>query len=178
MAELDSFDVLPRKTQLVRLRAVAMEAIMHYPIDVAHVRHVSHGENTTFRVTASDAADFLLRIHRAQRHGRGVDSSAAVRSELQWLAALARESPVSAPVPLPTVGRELAIVVDNEAVPGQRVCSVLHWMSGQLREHSASPIHLGRVGRAMAELHVHAQRWSRPKNFTRITWVGTRSSEM
>ena len=170
MTELDSFDMLPLKAQLVRLRAVAMEAIKRYPIDVARVRQVSHGENTTFRVMASDGADFLLRVHRPQRHGRGVDSTAAVKSEMRWLEAIARESSVSAPVPLPATAGELTVVVESPAVPGERVCSVLRWMNGQLRDGSASPVHLGRVGRVMAQLHEHAVHWKRPTDFVRMNW--------
>lgn len=170
MAELDSFDVLPLKAQLARLRRVALDAIQRYPVRVAQLRQVSHGENTTFRVTAVDGADYLLRVHRPQRHGRGVDSAAAVRSEMQWLSAIARDSAVSAPVPLLSAAGELTVVVDNGSVPGQRVCSALHWMGGQLREHSATPVHLARVGFAMAALHEHAQRWRRSNDFVRMTW--------
>lgn len=170
VAALDSFDVLPLRTQLARLRTVAMQAIERYPIDVAHVRQVSHGENTTFRVTAVDGADYLLRVHRPQRHGRGVDSAAAIRSEMDWLSAIARESPVSAPVPVLSARGELTEVVDHSAVPGQRVCSVLRWMNGTQRKHSALPVHLARVGCAMAELHDHARGWTRPPGFVRMRW--------
>ena len=52
---------------------------------------VAHGENTTFRVFSSDGGDdqYLLRVHRPTRHGRDVDSQAAITSELEWLVALA-----------------------------------------------------------------------------------------
>ena len=43
----------------------------------------------------------ILRVHRPQRHGRHVDSAAAIRSELAWLGAIAAGSDLSVPEPLP-----------------------------------------------------------------------------
>ena len=48
------------------------------------MRFVTHGENTTFKVTAGEER-FLLRVHQPMRHGRFVDSGAAIRSELRWM---------------------------------------------------------------------------------------------
>ena len=69
-----------------------MVALDAYPLADPQLSFVTHGENTTFKVSASTDGGvverFLLRVHRPSRHGRYIDSTAAIRSELHWLTAL------------------------------------------------------------------------------------------
>ena len=51
-----------------------------------------------------------------------------------------------------------------------RICSVLRWMDGRIHEDSARPIHLRRLGDAMARLHDQADAWTPPPDFVRIRW--------
>jgi Ser/Thr protein kinase RdoA (MazF antagonist) len=168
--------VLSRRVQLGRLRRVALRALAEYPLDVAWVRFVSHGENTTFRVRATQsspvggAADFLLRVHRPHRHGRGVDPSRAVTSELEWLAAITRDSALQVPRPVRSRDGELITVVEADGVEGARVCSLLCWADGRCLERSARPTQLERLGAAMAQLHQQADAWTPPPGFTRPRW--------
>ena len=85
-----------RRAQLVRLRRVADAALDRYPLPAGRLTFVSHGENTTFRHESS-AGRHLVRVHRPQRHGRGVDSAAAIRSEIAWLQAIRAESELAVP---------------------------------------------------------------------------------
>ena len=163
-----------RRQQITGLRRVALRALEQYPVIEARVQFVAHGENTTFRIDALDSSSdrpstFLLRVHRPNRHGRGVDSAAAIRSELEWLTAIRAETHLCVPEPVATSTGEL---VCRAAVDGgeSRWCSLLRWMDGRRRTRSARPIHLHRLGAAMARLHDHADRWSLPEGFVRITW--------
>jgi Ser/Thr protein kinase RdoA (MazF antagonist) len=156
-----------RRAQVAQLRQVALAALDHYPVPEGRLRFVSHGENTTFR-HESPAGRHLVRVHRPQRHGGEVDSAAAIRSELDWLRALRAETNLSAPEPVPT--RDGDAIVEAAAAGQTRICSVLRWMDGRIRETSARPIHLRRLGEAMAHLHHHADAWSPPPGFVRIRW--------
>jgi Ser/Thr protein kinase RdoA (MazF antagonist) len=143
---------------------------------------VAHGENTTFRVIAigaefddasSDAqvdGQYLLRVHRPSRHGRDVDSVAAIRSELNWLVALRADTPLAVPEPVRTVGGELTTTETTDGVAGPRVCSLLRWMKGRNHNRSPRAVHLYRLGGVLAQLHNRSDRWCVPDGFIRIRW--------
>ena len=76
-----------RRAQLAGLRRVALAALERYPLPAGRLTFVDHGENTTFRHDSA-AGRHLVRVHRPQRHGRDVDSTAAIRSEIAWLRAI------------------------------------------------------------------------------------------
>jgi len=66
-----------RRAQIGRMRRVALAALDCYALPDGRLTFVTHGENTTFRHD-SVAGRYLVRVHRPQRHGRDVDSSAAM----------------------------------------------------------------------------------------------------
>ena len=156
-----------RRAQVARLRRVALAALDHYPLPEGRLTFVTHGENTTFRHD-STAGRHLVRVHRNQRHGRGVDSSAAIRSELDWLRAIRADTDLAVPEPL--AAHDGAATVLATAAGETRVCSVLRWMNGRIHEASPRPIHLQRLGEAMARLHRQADAWTPPAGFVRIRW--------
>ena len=163
--------VLSRRAQLARLRRLATRALEAYPLTDPRLEFVAHGENTTFRV--ADGERYLLRVHRPNRHGRDVDSAAAVRSELWWLTALRDEAGIAVPEPVRTRDGELTTVATDPGVAGPRVCSMLRWMDGRIHSGSARPDHLRKLGAVMARLHNHADTWTPPPGFVRIRWDWT-----
>jgi Ser/Thr protein kinase RdoA (MazF antagonist) len=156
-----------RRGQLVRLRRVAAAALEQFPLPDGRLTFVDHGENTTFRHDSA-AGRHLVRVHRRQRHGRDVDSTAAIRSELAWLEAIRADTDLLVPEPLAT--RDGTTTVEVTAAGETRVCSVLRWMDGRIHEDSPRPVHLRRLGDAMARLHDQADTWRRPPDFVRISW--------
>jgi Ser/Thr protein kinase RdoA (MazF antagonist) len=161
------------RQRVARMRRVAVRALDAYPLVDPELRFVADEDNTTFRVdaTAPDGRDrFLLRVHRPARHGRNVDSAAAIGSELGWLTALRAGTDLLVPAPLRTIDGKLTTMAADPGVPERRVCSVLRWMNGRI--HSASPrqVHLRRPGSVMARLHNHASQWRVPPGFVRIRW--------
>ena len=163
----DSWRVLTRATQIARMRRVALAALAHYGLPAGALTFVDHGENTTFRHD-SPAGRFLVRVHRPQRHGRDADPVLAIESELAWLTALRADSGLDVPEPLPT--RAGAATVQARAGDDTRVVSVLRWQHGRIHEDSARPVHLRRLGAAMATLHRQADGWTPPQWFQRIDW--------
>ncbi len=156
-----------RRAQLVRLRRVAVAALDLFPLPDGRLTFVDHGENTTFRHDSA-AGRFLVRVHRRQRHGRDVDSAAAIRSELSWLRAIRADTDLLVPEPL--AAHDGSTTVEVTAAGETRVCSVLRWMDGRIHEESPRPVHLRRLGDAMARLHDHADGWTPPTDFVRIRW--------
>jgi len=165
--------MLSSRQQVARMRQLAVRALGAYPLADPELRFVAHGENTTFRVdaTALDGRGrFLLRVHRPARHGRHVDSAAAIGSELDWLTALRADTDLSVPEPFRTTDGNLTTAVASSHVPEPRVCSVLRWMDGRVHSSAPRPVHLRRLGSVMARLHNHADQWRVPPGFVRIRW--------
>jgi Ser/Thr protein kinase RdoA (MazF antagonist) len=148
---------------MIRPRRLAESALAAYGLPDARLQFIAQGENTTFKVY--DESDrYLLRLHRPARHGRDADSTAAVRSELAWLTAIRADTSVVVPEPVAAPDGALTVRV------GDQVCSLLRWLDGRIRERSARPVHLRRLGDAMARLHDHTESWTPPPGFTRIRW--------
>ena len=174
--------VATHRSQITRLRRLAARAISAYDVCNPRMELIAHGENTTFRVFAGDGnvenvpatgeidGQYLLRVHRPTRHGRGIDSQMAIASELHWLSALRAETSLAVPEPVPTVGGALTTTATADGVVGSRVCSLLRWMKGRNHNRSARPVHLFRVGGVLGQLHNHADRWRVPDGFVRIRW--------
>jgi Ser/Thr protein kinase RdoA (MazF antagonist) len=156
-----------RRGQVIRLRRVALAALDRYPLPAGRLVFVDHGENTTFR-HESAAGRYLVRVHRRQRHGRDVDTTAAIRSEIAWLEAIRATTDLLVPEPL--AARDGAPTVEASAAGETRTCSVLRWTDGRIYEESARPGHLRRLGDAMARLHDQADAWTPPPDFVRIRW--------
>lgn len=156
-----------RRAQIARMRRVALAALDRYALPDGRLTFVTHGENTTFRHD-SPAGRHLVRVHRPQRHGRDVDSSAAIRSEITWLGAIRSGTDLSVPEAL--TATDGATTVEATAAGQTRICSVLRWMDGRIMEESARPVHLRRLGAAMALLHHQADGWTPPPEFVRIRW--------
>ncbi len=162
-----SVEMSTRRSQLLRLGQVAKAAVGRYRLPDGRLTFVTHGENTTFRHDSA-AGRHLVRVHRPQRHGRDVDSAAAIRSELAWLNAIRADTDLAVPEPL--LASDGSSTVDVSAAGETRVCSVLRWMDGRIHEASPRPVHLSRLGEAMARLHDQADAWQPPPDFVRIRW--------
>lgn len=159
--------MLSLRAQIGRLRRVAVAALRDYPLPDGALTFVTHGENTTFRHD-SEAGRYLVRVHRPQRHGRSVNPTVAIESEIAWMTALRAETDLLVPQAL--ASRDGRMTVRATAGDLTRIVSVLTWMDGRIHESSPRPVHLRRLGSAMAALHRHADGWAPPPTFTRIEW--------
>lgn len=162
-----SVDMLSARKQIAAMRAVARAALEEYELPDGALSFVAHGENTTFRHD-SRAGRYLVRVHRPQRHGRTGDPAPAIDSEFAWLGAIRRD--IDLEVPEPLLSREGFSSVTAAGGGETRTCSILQWMSGRIHENSARPVHLRRIGAALAALHDHADAWNPPADFTRLRW--------
>ncbi|HEX2034669.1 MAG TPA: phosphotransferase [Chloroflexota bacterium] len=184
---MKDFEVLSQGGQFRRLRRVAVAALAHYDLGArspgaVHLYPLTNIENATFRVEVVNPAvasvaspllgraqggesrrRYLLRIHRPN-----AKPAAAIRSEMQWLEALRRDTALSVPQPVRTVSGAYLTTVTAAGVPGARCCVLLRWVEGRL----CSPSRVSRrlmegLGALAGALHRHSERFEPPPGFSR-----------
>lgn len=152
-----------------RWGAAATAALSHWGMSEASIQLVSQSENLVYRVDGPDSR-YGLRVHRAGYHTRD-----ELRSEQQWIAALA-DAGLSVPTPQPTRTEGWLVTI---TVPGEapRFASLVRWVDGDiLGGHlEQAPLRdrlhwLHDVGRTVARLHSSASTWSAPVGFRRVHW--------
>lgn len=123
-------------------------------------------ENVVYRV------DTTLGPHALRLHRPGYHSTAALRSELDWMAMLAGQG-VLVPRPMATPDGALLVRI------GDRHASLLSWLPGQPMGRSGQPLALtgparpalfAAIGAQMARLHTLTDQWTPPPGFTRPHW--------
>lgn len=158
--------------QFRRVRAVAERTVVPRFLGerTLWLRGLNHGENTTFDVGREGTgrgppARFCLRLSRP-----GYQRPEWIRSELDWLRALA-EAGFRVPAPVPATDGTWVVPVRDPTLDGERWAAMFHWVEGRFRRRDRLlPVHLHRVGRLTARLHAHARAWRRPRAFTRPRW--------
>lgn len=151
----------------------ACQALSHWGVADQRPELLKYRENAVFRVCLADGRSAALRLHRAGYHGE-----AALRSELQWMAALG-DSGLAVPRPIATAdGCLLVALPEDEAFAAQHA-DIIGWMDGQTLGESGKPLShtpekLGAIfsalGATMAEMHNLADRWTSPEGFWRPAW--------
>src|SRR3972149_8174215 len=117
---MSGFFQLRPDQQAARLRDAGKIALRQWAIADAELELIKYRENAVFRVR-HDGQLSALRVHR---HGYHSDSE--LRSELQWMGALA-DSSIQVPVVRPTVSGELFITYDGPRLPTAGPAEPLGW---------------------------------------------------
>ncbi len=143
--------------QVARLRPVAYEVLRQYPVEVASLRLLNHGFNTTFRVDTTDGQRFALRLNVNSRR-----TDAFIGAEMAWLAALSDETDLWVPTPRPTLDGALLAHVDCPDLGRRIPAALFSWLPGRDLGAQATPHQMRAVGRAAATLHSHGEGWSPP----------------
>lgn len=134
----------------------------------ARLSLIKVGENVTYRASAGRGTAMLLRLHRPIYH-----EPDEVRSELQWLEALACTTDLQVPRPIRSPHGELLVL--RPLAGGQpHVCTLLQWVPGRQHHGPPKPRHLRALGQTTAMLHRHALDWRPPAGFRRkkLDWKG------
>ncbi|MDE2890081.1 MAG: phosphotransferase [Gemmatimonadota bacterium] len=159
------FEDLTYRGQLRRLRRLALEALAFYDLGDFKLRPLQHRHNATFRVKAGGCR-YVLRVNRP-----GHRDPALIRSELEWLDAITRDTGLAVPAPVADREGKLLTIASTTGVPEPRVCALFRWVKGRFcGQHDLTGRHLERVGRLMGRLHCHAEGFVPPPGFTRIRW--------
>ncbi|WP_282182280.1 phosphotransferase enzyme family protein [Aliiroseovarius marinus] len=135
--------------------------------DAQHVRMIKDRENAVHevRINGKPAA---LRLHRP-----GYQSKAAIRSELDWMAALAEQG-MRVPSPIPTSDGDLVF-----SLGADQCATMVSWVEGAPIGESGVPLDgspddqaalYRKVGAELAKLHNLTDDITLPEGFTRHRW--------
>jgi len=152
------FAQLTERGQARRLRVLAQNALQAYDLDVARLSLVTNSMNGIFRVDTRSGQRFILRVS-VPEGGHTLDHVAA---EMDWLAALARDTALSVPRPVPARDGARVVAAEAPGVPEARLCAVFSWVPGTDLAKHITPANLSRLGELMAGLHEHARGYQPP----------------
>jgi Ser/Thr protein kinase RdoA (MazF antagonist) len=144
--------------QARRLRALAINALRCYDLDVFRLRLVTNDTNGIFRIDTKDGKKYILRVTLpASGHTRD-----HVTAEMDWLAALTRDTRLSVSQPLSAKDGSLLVEAAAEGVPEPRLCAVFSWLPGKNLVEDMSINNVTLMGELMAHLHNHALHYHPP----------------
>lgn len=138
--------------QARRLRALALNALTYYELDVARLRLVTNDMNGIFRIDTRNGQKYILRVTLPE----GGHNRDHVTAEMDWLAALTRDTDLSVPRPLPAKDGSLVVEAGANGVPEARLCAIFSWVPGKDLAEDMSAVNISCLGELMARLHAHA----------------------
>jgi Ser/Thr protein kinase RdoA (MazF antagonist) len=156
------YSTLTVRGQARRLRGLALNALTQYELDVARLRLVTNDMNGIFRVDTRDGQKYILRVTLPE----GGHSFDHVTAEMDWLAALARDTDLSVPCPLPAKDGSLVVEAGAGGVPEARLCAVFSWVNGKDLADDMSESSISKLGELMAGLHAHASTYRPPSGLS------------
>jgi Ser/Thr protein kinase RdoA (MazF antagonist) len=146
------YSELTVRGQARRLRTLALNALKHYKLKLARLSLVTNDMNGIFRVDTRDGRKYILRVTLPE----GGHDRDHVAAEMDWLAALARDTNLSVPRPLPAKDGSLVVEASVSGVPEARLCELFSWVDGKDLAEDMSAVNISKLGELMAGLHSHA----------------------
>lgn len=127
----------------------------------APLRLLSLSENATWLV--DDDRPLVLRVHRPDYH-----TQEAVESELDWVEAIRRDTPIAVPAPVAASDgrRVVSVAVGGLAL----LVDAMAFVPGAPADQAPGAFDVEGLGRIAGQLHQHASAWLRPAGFTRFRW--------
>jgi Ser/Thr protein kinase RdoA (MazF antagonist) len=156
------YSTLTVRGQARRLRRLALNALTHYDLVVARLRLVTNDMNGIFRVDTRGGEKYILRVTLPE----GGHSRDHVTAEMDWLTALARDTDLSVPSPLPAKDGSLVVEAGTGGVPEARLCEVFSWVDGRDLAEDMSTVNISKLGELMAGLHAHALTYHPPSDLS------------
>jgi Ser/Thr protein kinase RdoA (MazF antagonist) len=121
---MTGFYQLDTGDQVARLEQLALEVLSEWELDVDHLELIKYRENAVFKLFTTRGTPYALRIHRAGYH-----TDDELRSELQWMEALA-VSGIHVPTLVPTrTGQPFKAVVTDDPRESRQI-DVFEWVGG------------------------------------------------
>lgn len=157
--------------QAARMQALGAAVLDQWGMAGAEMRLLKYRENAVFEVQQNGLRR-ALRMHRVGYH-----SDAELRSELQWMMALA-EFGIHVPQLVPTVDGELFIAREGDGLPGAVQIDLFEWIDGRqlgsveegLSDAAGATATFSTIGELAAQVHNQASAWALPEGFVRHAW--------
>ena len=141
--------------------AVAQAALRRYSLRVADRQLLAHTHNTTYRLRLRDGSSAVLKL------SRHVDPT-ELRSEMQWIDALSRDTDLL--VPRPIRNRDGGLVTPVSIDGATWHARAMTWVPGRRLGKSMSAEHFAMLGDLIGRLHEHARQFKPPRGFTCQRW--------
>ncbi|WP_010487432.1 phosphotransferase enzyme family protein [Pseudomonas sp. S9] len=169
---MSHFYALDNDQQVSCLHELANTALHQWEGSFSELTLVKYRENAVFSARRDDGQRVALRVHRHNYH-----TEAALRSELQWMEALAAGG-LQGPEVIPTRDRQQLVSVYSESIGEPRHIDMLAWLAGKTlgtSEHGvnaddSTPDVFHAAGALAARIHTHGERWEQPDEFVRHAW--------
>jgi Ser/Thr protein kinase RdoA (MazF antagonist) len=149
-----------------RLRQMAWNALAQYDLNVTRLSLITNDTNGIFRVDTFTGEKWILRV-TAPEGGHNRDH---VTAEMDWLAALAHDTHLSVPRPLPTRNGKFLVEANTAGVPEPRLCEIFSWVPGADLVDRLTPTNTMLFGELMAHLHEHARTYCPPAGVELLTF--------
>jgi Ser/Thr protein kinase RdoA (MazF antagonist) len=152
------YSELTERGQARRLRQLALNALKQYKLKVERLSLITNDMNGIFRIDTHDEKKFVLRVTLPE----GGYNRDHVAAEMDWLAALVRDTSLSVPRPLPAKDGSLVVEASADGVPEARVCEIFSWVDGKDLAEDMSAVNIAKLGELMAGLHIHVLTYHPP----------------
>lgn len=152
---------------------LAESVLPEWDLTGANLSMIKMRENAVFKLQTTDGQTRVLRIHRAGYH-----SDDALRSELQWIQALAEEG-IETPEVIPTGTGQLFVSSTSTLAGDPRQIDMFAWVDGKqlgsVEEGLEGDIDTQKnnfrtIGALAAKVHLQSMNWPIPAGFTRHAW--------
>jgi Ser/Thr protein kinase RdoA (MazF antagonist) len=151
---------IARAERYRRERRLAELALGDYGLAGSALRLLKYSSTALFRVDAGEP--LILRLHPPERHPTPV-----IRSELDWLAALRRQTNLLVPEPVAAPDGRLLVEIHSPELGETRRAALFRWLPGRHKPRSLTSADAGRLGLYLARLHRFAEQYRPPPDFVR-----------
>ncbi|MDR2673646.1 MAG: phosphotransferase, partial [Opitutaceae bacterium] len=135
------------------------------PPPASEIRLLNSSENATGLIRPPGAPPRVLRINRPGYHPR-----AGIASELDWILAIRRDTPILTAAPIPALDGEYIQHIWHPAVPEPRHCVLFTHLEGAEPDENNRLAAFELLGEVTARLHAHALAWKPPRPLRRLRW--------
>lgn len=151
------FAGLPKEEQISHVTDLAKTVLSEYPFDVTEIELINFEFNATFKVLTSKNQKFALRIN--------INSTRTyenLQGEVALVKFLADTSAVILPKPIASKDNRYALTIYSSLMEKNLGVILYSWLEGEELGDHASEATLGKLGAAMARMHLATEGFSLP----------------
>ncbi|AHF93330.1 aminoglycoside phosphotransferase [Opitutaceae bacterium TAV5] len=161
-----AFTALPVADQLARVEQLARQALPLYGLPpTSAISLLNYSENATWLIRPPGGPARVLRINRPGYHPR-----ANIASELEWVLAIRRDTPLVTAEPVAALDGEYIQHVWHPGVPEPRNCVLFTFVEGTEPDDSNRLASFELLGEVTARLHRHVVAWKPSRPMRRFRW--------